>query len=111
MDECRRAQREVLEKLAQAIVRRGMCAPAIFALESVQPLSFVIGQTLALVEPLVRVLLDAPEYDIFREAIEDRENLRWLADRIEELDSDRDAEPQSDGKSPDGGSTPRHDER
>ncbi len=104
MDDYRRIQREVLEKLAREIVRRGMCAPAVFVIESVQPLSFVIGQTLALVEPIVRVLLDAPEYDIFREAIEDRENLRWLADRIEELDRDIDAAP------PDEGDTPRHGE-
>ena len=88
MDEYRLSQREVLDKLAHEIVRRGMCAPAVFVIESVQPLSFVIGQTLALLEPFVRVLLDAPEYEIFREAIEDRENLRWLADRIEELDDD-----------------------
>jgi len=100
MDDHRRIQREVLEKLARAIVSRGMCAPAVFVIESVQPLSFVIGQTLALVEPFVRVLLDAPEYDIFREAIEDRENLRWLADRIEQLDRE------DDGDAPDEGDTP-----
>ena len=85
-DEVRR-QREVLEKVAVAIARRRMCAPAIFFFESNQPLSFLAGQALAFGEPLVRALLEIPEYDIFREAIEDRENLRWLIDRLEELEA------------------------
>jgi len=83
-DELRR-QREVLEKLAVAIAQRRMCAPAIFFFESIQPLSFIAGQALAFGEPLIKALLDIPEYQVFREALEDRENIRWLIDRLEEL--------------------------
>lgn len=86
-DDERQQQREVLEKLAVAIARRRMCAPAIFFFESIQPVSFLAGQALAFVEPLVRALLEIPEYEVFREAIEDRENLRWLIDRLEELEA------------------------
>lgn len=86
-DEEVRRQREVLEKVAVAIARRRMCAPAIFFFESIQPLSFLAGQALAFGEPLVRALLEIPEYEIFREAIEDREMLRWLIDRLEELEA------------------------
>jgi len=89
MDEDLLRQRQVLDKLAREIARRGMCAPAVFAFASVEPLSVVAGQALAFIEPFVRVLLDVPEYDIFREAIESRENLRWLVDRLEELADDR----------------------
>ncbi len=81
----RQQQLQVLEKLAQEIAGRGMCAPAIFLFASVEPLSLIAGQALAFIEPFVRLLLDVPEYQTFREAIEDRENLRWLVQRLEEL--------------------------
>ncbi|HUS79895.1 MAG TPA: hypothetical protein VM283_01425 [Armatimonadota bacterium] len=93
MDEHTRRQRQVLERLAREISRRGMTAPAIFVFESVQPLSLVAGQALAFIEPMVRVLLEVPDYEVFREAIEDRGNLRWLVDRLEELSDDPDAPP------------------
>ncbi len=64
-----------------------MCAPAIFLFESIQPLAFVAGQALAFIEPLLKVMFEAPEYAVFREAIEDRENVRWLVDRLEELET------------------------
>lgn len=87
MDDGRAREREVLEKFAQKIARRGMCAPAIFVFESIQPLAFVAGQALAFIEPLLRVMFEAPDYAVFREAIEDRENVRWLVDRLEELEA------------------------
>ena len=62
-----------------------MCAPAIFTFASVEPLSVVAGQALAFMEPFVKALLDIPDYEVFREAVEDRDNLRWLVDRLEEL--------------------------
>jgi|LSQX01.3.fsa_nt_gb hypothetical protein len=86
MDEGRLRQREVLEKFARAVVERHMAAPAIFLFESIQPLAFVAGQALAFVEPMLRLVLDAPDYTVFREAIEDRDNVRWLVDRLEELE-------------------------
>ena len=86
MDDERSRQREVLEKFAREIARRGMCAPAIFLFESIQPLAFVAGQALAFIEPLLKVIFDAPDYRVFREAIEDRENVRWLVDRLEDLE-------------------------
>lgn len=89
MDDERARQREVLDGFAREIARRGMCAPAVFLFESVQPLTFVAGQALAFVEPLLKVILDAPDYRVFREAIEDRENVRWLVDRLEELEREK----------------------
>ena len=66
MDQERLRQREVLEKFARAVADRHMA--------------------LAFVEPMLRLVLDAPDYTVFREAIEDRENVRWLVDRLEELE-------------------------
>jgi hypothetical protein len=85
MDADRTRQREVLERFAQEIARRGMCTPAIFLFESIQPLAFVAGQALAFIHPLLSVIFDAPDYAEFRAAIEDRENVAWLVDRLEEL--------------------------
>lgn len=84
----RARQREVLERFAAEVARRGMCAPAIFLFESIQPLSFLAGQALAFLHPMVSVLLDVPDYEVFRAAIEDRENVRWLIERLEELQDD-----------------------
>ena len=88
MDAERARQREVLEKFARVIAERRMCTPAIFLFESIQPLAFVAGQALAFIEPLLRVMFDAPDYAVFREAIEDRDNVRWLVDRLEELEQE-----------------------
>jgi len=82
-------QRAVLDRFARAVVERRMATPAMLFFESVQPLSFVAGQALAFLHPMVSVLLDAPDYEVFLEAIEDRENLRWLVDRLEALEEER----------------------
>lgn len=84
----RARQREVLERFASEVARRGMCAPAIFLFESIQPLSFLAGQALAFLHPMVSVILDVPDYQVFRAAIEDRENVRWLIERLEELEEE-----------------------
>lgn len=84
----------MLEKLAVAIARRRMCAPAIFLFEAIQPVSFLGAQALAFAEPLIKVLLEIPEYEVFREAMEDRVNVRWLIDRLEELEDNPPAEDQ-----------------
>lgn len=85
----RAREREVLERFATEVARRRMCAPAIFLFESIQPLSFLAGQALAFLYPMVSVMLDVPDYEVFRVAIEDRENVRWLIERLEELESEK----------------------
>lgn len=92
IDDERARQREVLDRFAREVASRRMCAPAIFLFESIQPLAFLAGQALAFIHPLVSVMLDAPDYQVFREAIEDRENVRWLISRLEELESGADAD-------------------
>ncbi len=80
--------RELIEKVAAAIVARGMTTPAIFLLESSKPLSFLGSQALHFLEPFVRSLLDAPSYTRFAKALEDRENVERLLVRIEALDEE-----------------------
>lgn len=80
----REQQREVLGKVADEIARRGMTPVALFALESIRPLSFLASQALVVMGPIVKSLLSLKEYDVFCDALEDRANLDWLVARLEE---------------------------
>ena len=80
--------RALIEKVACAVVARGMATPAIFLLESSKPLSFLGSQALHFLEPFVRSLMDAPSYTRFAKALEDRENVERLLVRIEALDEE-----------------------
>jgi len=82
---------QVLEQVAQALILRRMAAPAIFALESTRPLSFVASQALMVLGPLVQALLPLPRYQEFCEALEDRRNVDWLIARLEQNEVAEDA--------------------
>jgi len=79
----------VLQQVAERLVERRLHAPALFLLESLRPLSFLAGQTLVLLGPLLEPLLAASDYRVFAEAIEDRANLDWLLQRLEEVEESR----------------------
>jgi len=74
-----------LERLARAIVDRGMETPAIILLETVRPLNFVTGQTMLAAWPLIKMAHDWIDYREVAKALEDRRTLGDLAARIEEL--------------------------
>lgn len=92
---------QVLEQVAQELIRRRMTAPAIFALESTRPLSFVASQALMVLGPLIQALLPLPRYQEFCEALEDRRNVDWLITRLEQ------GEPQDDVAHTESGDEPR----
>lgn len=83
-----RATRELIEKVARAVVARGMAVPAILVLESSKPLSFLGSQALHFLEPFVRALMDGATFTLFAKALEDRENVERLLVRIEALDEE-----------------------
>lgn len=76
-------QREVLAKVAAGLVSRRLTAPAIFALESAMPLTFVASQTLVLLRPFVQALIGIKDYEVFAAALENRENVEWLIQQLE----------------------------
>ena len=82
----REEQRELLGRVAERIAARGLATPAIFALESVRPLTFLASQALVVLGPIVQALLSLKEYDLFCDALEDRANLDWLIARLEEAE-------------------------
>ena len=83
-------QREVLEKVAVQITRRRLGTVAIFALESIRPLTFLASQALVVLGPIVQSLLSLKEYDVLCDALENRGNIDWLIERLEREGNGRD---------------------
>jgi hypothetical protein len=77
----------ILNKLAERVVRWKMSVPAIIFLESVKPLNYIGSQTLVFFEPMVQTLFNFKDYDTFRRAMERRENVERLLQKIEEADA------------------------
>jgi hypothetical protein len=81
-------QDEVLEKVAKKVVEKRMTVPALMFIESVKPLNFIGSQVMVFFEPIVQTIFDFKGYTIFREAIEDRENVELLMQKIEKHDAE-----------------------
>lgn len=79
----RERQREVLGRVAKALMKRRLTAPAIFALESLKPLSYVSAQALVFLQPLVQLALPVRDYEVLAAALEDRDNIEWLIQQLE----------------------------
>ena len=73
----------LLERVAEAVVQRGMAAPAVLFLESVGPMNFLGSQALHFFTPILEVVF--PQRDIERVALllERRDTLSRLAGLIE----------------------------
>jgi hypothetical protein len=76
----------LLDRISAGIVRYGMTVPAVFMLESSKPLSFVGGQFLHFLSPIVHTLFDARELDRLAFLLERRDTLEELIVRIERED-------------------------
>ena len=79
-------QAAAVDKVGKFIVRFGMTVPAILALESVRPLSYVGSQFMHLLSPSIGAFLTVPEWDAMAHLLEDRRRLEGeLADEIREI--------------------------
>ncbi|MDP8237789.1 MAG: hypothetical protein P9X24_01750 [Candidatus Hatepunaea meridiana] len=81
-------QRELLDKLADKIVRLRMSVPAILFLESVRPMNYVGSQVMVFFAPLVRGFFGLPEWDELRLVLEKRESIGYFLDLIEKREGD-----------------------
>jgi hypothetical protein len=77
----------VLEKVARKAVDRGMTVPAILFLESVKPLNFIGSQVMVFFEPIIQTLFNLKDYDTLRCALEKRQSIEILIQKIEEYDA------------------------
>jgi hypothetical protein len=80
-------EERVLDKVAARVVRWKMTVPAILFLESVKPLNYIGSQTLVFFEPIVQSVFNFKDYDSFQRAMERRENVERLMQKIEAADA------------------------
>ncbi len=77
----------VLDKVAHKVVEKQMAVPAIVFLESVKPLNFIGSQAMVFFEPIVQALFNFKDYDTFRQALEKRQSIEILLQKIERYDA------------------------
>lgn len=75
--------RALLDKIADAVIRRGMETPAILFLQSVRPLNGLGSQAMVFLRPFLTSLLKEATYDRITEILERREGLTALVEAIE----------------------------
>ena len=75
--------RELIDRLASFVVRRGMVTPALLVLESGRPLNFVGSQMLAFLAPFLTFVFSPPEYDRFVLLLEKRKSIDLIIEAIE----------------------------
>ena len=80
---------EMIEKAAQAMVRRRLETPAALVLEMHKPVSVIAANLVLLGTPLAAPFLTWKFCDELALFLMDRENLRRLAERIEQLAAQR----------------------
>ena len=75
----------IISEFAEKIVNRGLSVPAIFLLESTKYISFIAGQTLIFLGPILTIFVSDKKYYNFTQLLEKRENIEFLITQIEEV--------------------------
>ena len=73
----------LLERVAEAVVRRGMAAPAVMFLESMAPMNFLGSQAVHFFTPLLEVVFHQRDIERVAVLLERRDTLVRLAALIE----------------------------
>lgn len=76
------SDRELVDRLADFVVRRRLTAPALMLLETGRPLNFLGSQFLVFVSPLLKFVFAAAEYDRFVRILEKRASIDLIVDAI-----------------------------
>ena len=82
-------ERALVERLSRLVVRRRLAAPAVMALESARPLSFIGSQVLAFFGPLLSVAFSKSEIDLLVRLLERRHSLDLVIDTIHRQEDER----------------------
>ena len=80
-----------LDKLASAVHRRRLAAPAIFLLETYKPLTSLMHAATVVCMPVMSLLFGARLAHLVPAILESRENVEGIIQRIEKLSSARSA--------------------
>jgi len=82
-------RQEIIGKIAQEIVDRGMVVPAIFFLELAKPLSFIGSQLMVMANPMVQLIFGSKAYWEITVLMEKRENVELLIQEIERRNDEK----------------------
>ena len=77
--------KDTISYFATKIVEKGFSAPAIFLLESTKYISFIAGQTLIFLGPILTFFINDKKYYSFIQLLEKKENINFLITQIEEI--------------------------
>lgn len=72
-----------LDQLTDAICRRGLRLPALIALDAGQPIAFLGGQLLWMIQPALSIFIPTPTIRNLAQLLEEPEALAALAARLE----------------------------
>ncbi|MEJ5307611.1 MAG: hypothetical protein WHT27_04875 [candidate division WOR-3 bacterium] len=78
---------EILKKIAESIVKRGLTAPAIMFLESIKPMNFISAQIMIFLEPIILTFFNISEYREASLIFEERDSVEKLIKYIEEVEN------------------------
>ncbi|MBN1326346.1 MAG: hypothetical protein JW996_00175 [Candidatus Cloacimonetes bacterium] len=79
---------EIIEKVADFIVKRRMAAAAIMTIESLRPLNYIGSQLMYFLAPFAEIIFNPKEYQEFAALLEKDEYIKLLMQRIDELDEE-----------------------
>tara|TARA_B110000116_G_C16716374_1_gene526998 strand:- start:873 stop:1133 length:261 start_codon:yes stop_codon:yes gene_type:complete len=77
----------IINEFAEKIVKRGLSVPVIFLLESTKYISFIAGQLLIFLGPIMTFFVSDKNYNQFIELIEKKENIELLMVQIEKINT------------------------
>ena len=80
-------ERKLVDRLCRAIVRRGLTAPALIALECSRPLNFIGSQFLLFVAPIAEMIFPRDKYRTIIGFLERRGSVDCVCERLESLSS------------------------
>jgi len=78
-------EKETLIEFAEKIVNKKVTVFAIFLLESTKYISFIAGQTLIFIGPLLTMFVNDKKYYNYISLLEERKNIEFLISKIEDL--------------------------
>ena len=78
-------EKNTLTQFAEKIVNKKASVLAIFLLESTKYISFIAGQTLIFLGPILTLFVNDKKYYDFINLLEKRENVEFLISKIEDL--------------------------
>ncbi len=80
---------ELIERLAGAVVRRGMSSAALLFLECSHPFNFVASQVMVFFGPVAELIFSKDEYRRLAAFLERRGSIEFVCQRIEHLEAAR----------------------